>query len=37
LQYRGLVYKTPDFNSAQLTTNTRRQTSEPSVGAYLRF
>ena len=37
LQYRGLVYKTPDFNSAQLTTNTRRQTSEPSAGAYLRF
>ena len=37
LQYRGLVYKTPDFNSAQLTTNTRRQTSEPSVGAYFRF
>jgi opacity protein-like surface antigen len=36
-QYRGLIYKTPDFNSAQLTTNTRRQTSEPSVGAYLRF
>jgi opacity protein-like surface antigen len=36
-QYRGLVYKTPDFNSAQLTTNTRRQTSEPSVGAYFRF
>lgn len=36
-QYRGLVYKTPDFNSASLTTNARRQTSEPSVGAYLRF
>jgi opacity protein-like surface antigen len=36
-QYRGLVYKTPDFNSAQLTTNTRRQTAEPSVGAYFRF
>jgi hypothetical protein len=37
LQYRGLVYKTPDFNSAQLTTNATRQTSEPSIGAYLRF
>ncbi len=36
-QYRGLVYKTPDFNSAPLTTNARRQTSEPSVGAYFRF
>jgi hypothetical protein len=36
-QYRGLVYKTPDFNSAQLTTNVTRQTSEPTVGAYFRF
>ncbi len=37
LQYRGLSYKTPDFNSAQLTTGSRRQTSEPSAGAYFRF
>jgi hypothetical protein len=37
LQYRGLSYKAPDFNSSLLTTNSRRQTSEPSVGAYLRF
>jgi hypothetical protein len=37
LQYRGLSYKTPDFNSSLLTTNARRQTSEPSVGAYFRF
>jgi len=37
LQYRGLSYKTPDFNAAQLTTGSRRQTSEPSVGAYLHF
>jgi hypothetical protein len=37
LQYRGLSYKTPDFNSALLTTGARRTTSEPSVGAYLRF
>ena len=36
-QYRGLVYKTPDFNAPLLTTNARRQTSEPSVGAYFRF
>lgn len=36
-QYRGLLYKAPDFNSSQLTTNARRQTSEPTVGAYLRF
>jgi opacity protein-like surface antigen len=37
LQYRGLDYKTPDFGSTQLTTNARRQTSEPTVGAYFRF
>lgn len=37
LQYRGLSYKTPDFNATLLTTGGRRQTSEPSVGAYLRF
>jgi opacity protein-like surface antigen len=37
LQYRGLLYKTPDFNATLLTTNARRQTSEPSVGAYFRF
>jgi hypothetical protein len=37
LQYRGLLYKTPDFNSALITTGARRQTSEPSVGAYVRF
>jgi hypothetical protein len=36
-QYRGLSYKTPDFNSPSITTNVRRMTSEPSVGAYLRF
>jgi opacity protein-like surface antigen len=37
LQYRGLSYKTPDFNASIITTNSRRQTSEPSVGAYFRF
>jgi len=37
LQYRGLSYKVPDFNAERLTTNARRQTSEPSVGAYFRF
>jgi hypothetical protein len=37
LQYRGLSYKTPDFDAPLLTTGTRRTTSEPSVGAYLRF
>jgi opacity protein-like surface antigen len=37
LQYRGLIYKTPDFESEPITTNAKRQTSEPSVGAYFRF
>ena len=37
LQYRGLSYKVPDFGSAQLTQNARRQTAEPSVGAYFHF
>jgi hypothetical protein len=37
LQYRGLSYKTPDYNAEQTTTGARRQTSEPSVGAYFRF
>jgi opacity protein-like surface antigen len=37
LQYRGLNYKTPDFNATLLTTGARRTTSEPSAGAYFRF
>jgi hypothetical protein len=37
LQYRGLSYKVPDFDAPRLTTNARRQVSEPSVGAYFRF
>ena len=37
LQYRGLLYKTPDFGQAALQTNARRQTSEGAVGLYLRF
>jgi hypothetical protein len=36
-QYRGLIYKTPDYGSPLVTTNAMRQTAEPSVGAYLRF
>ena len=36
-QYRGLLYSTPDFNAPTLTTNTKRQTSELSLGAYLHF
>lgn len=37
LQYRGLNYKTPDFNATLLTTGARRTTSEPSAGLYVRF
>lgn len=37
LQYRGLYYKTPDFNNALLTTGTSRLTSEPMAGVYFRF
>ncbi len=37
LQYRGLSYKVPDFGAPLLTTNARRQVSEPSAGAYFRF
>jgi opacity protein-like surface antigen len=37
LQYRGLNYKTPDFNATLVTTGSRRTTSEPSVGAFFRF
>jgi hypothetical protein len=36
-QYRGLNYKTPDYNATLVTTGSRRTTSEPSVGAYFRF
>jgi opacity protein-like surface antigen len=36
-QYRGLIYKTPDYGSSLVKTDAMRQTSEPSVGAYLRF
>jgi opacity protein-like surface antigen len=36
-QYRGLIYKAPDYGVPLLTTGSTRQTSEPSVGAYLRF
>lgn len=37
LQYRGVYYKTPDFNQARLDTGTSRLTSEPMAGIYLRF
>lgn len=37
LEYRGLLYKTPDFGSPFFKTGTRRQTSEPAAGIYIRF
>jgi opacity protein-like surface antigen len=37
LQYRALNYKVPDFGDPQLTLGARRQTGEPSVGAYFHF
>ncbi len=36
-QYRGLVYKTPDFDETSLTNGARRQTNELGLGAYLKF
>lgn len=37
LEYRGLLYRTPNLGSPTLVTNTRRQTGEPTVGLYARF
>lgn len=37
LQYRGLVYKTPDYNVNFLFTDTRGHMAEPSVGVVVRF
>jgi hypothetical protein len=37
VQYRGLYYKTPDFNQTSLKTGQSRLTSEPMAGLYLRF
>ncbi|HTV65056.1 MAG TPA: hypothetical protein VMD98_05590 [Bryocella sp.] len=37
IQYRGLYYKAPDFGEAALTTGSRRLTSEPMIGLFLRF
>jgi len=36
-EYRGVYYKTPDFGESYLTTNAMRLTSEPMVGAYIKF
>jgi opacity protein-like surface antigen len=37
LQYRGLVYKAPDFGLAALSTDSWTHTAEPSVGLVFRF
>lgn len=37
VEYRGFLYKTPDFGNPLFETGTRRQTSEPTAGLYLRF
>jgi outer membrane immunogenic protein len=36
-EYRGYVYKTPDFNLANLNTNTWTHTAQPSAGIVFRF
>lgn len=36
-QYRGVFYKTPDFRTSSLVTNSYRLTSEPMIGLYVRF
>ncbi len=36
-EYRGLVYKTPDFGLASLTTDTWTHTAQPSAGLVYRF
>jgi len=37
LQYRGLVYKTPDFGNGLFSTDSWTHTAEPSLGITLRF
>lgn len=37
IQYRGVMYKTPDYDDPLYKTGTWRLTNEPAVGAYLRF
>ncbi|HYM05013.1 MAG TPA: hypothetical protein VEU11_00495 [Terriglobales bacterium] len=37
LQYRGLVYKAPDFNVQNLFTGARGHMAEPSVGVVVKF
>jgi len=37
LQYRGLVYKAPDFRLSSISTGSWTHTAEPSVGLVFRF
>ncbi|MFP5228470.1 MAG: hypothetical protein ACLGXA_12670 [Acidobacteriota bacterium] len=37
LQYRGILYKAPDFALTKLTTGAFRLTSQPTVGIYFHF
>lgn len=37
VQYRGVYYKTPDYNRTVLKTDASRLTSEPMAGLYLKF
>lgn len=37
LEYRGLLYKAPDFGETKYRTGSFRQTTEPSIGLYYRF
>ena len=36
-QYRGLVYKAPDFAISGMTTDARTHLAQPSVGVFFRF
>ena len=36
-EYRGVYYRTPDYDRGNLTTNAWRNTSEPMGGLYFRF
>jgi outer membrane immunogenic protein len=37
MQYRGLLYKTPDYGLGELTTDTTTHTASPSIGIVLHF
>lgn len=37
VQYRGVYYKTPDYNRSYLKTDVNRLTSEPMAGIYIKF